>query len=494
MRPFGCAILFMPDRIEHDFLGADLGDTRRNQRLGRVAAQLAQAPAASISAACGGWAEAMAAYRLLHAPKVTSGAILAPHQRALLARAATVPCVLVIQDTTEIDFSHMQAMAGRGPLNDEARRGFFMHSLYVQSAAGLPLGVLDTTIVARRDEDFRQAAARKHTPIAQKESWRWVQGYLRTQAAARQLPGCEVFSISDREGDIYEVFQAWLEAGADGGPRAHWIIRANQDRALEGLAVEAPQKLFAALAAAPELGTTEFRVSAKRQKKKVKGSTVQVARSARLVRQPFGRLRAEWRLRAMEITPRAPFRRGGKLPAVSFWAVLAEEIDPPPGEEPLRWLLLTSAGVATPEAARRIVALYLRRWDIEVFHRVLKTGCRIEAIQLKNPQAVRNCLALYAVIAWRILYLMHLGRQCPELPCGAVFEEAEWKAACTVAAAGKKRGPLCEPTLGEFIALVAKFGGHLGRRGDKPPGAQAIWQGLLRVRDFACAWQAIHPA
>ena len=227
----------------------------------------------------------------------------------------------------------------------------------------------------------------------------------------------------------------------------------------------------------------EFRVSAKQQKKKVKGSTVQVARSARLVRQ---------RLRAMPITPRAPFRRGGKLPAVSFWAVLAEEIDPPPGEEPLRWLLLTSAVVATPEAARRIVGLYLRRWDIEVFHRVLKTGCRVEAIQLKSPQAVRNCLVLYAVIAWRILYLTHLGRQCPELPCGVVFEEAEWKAACTVAAAGKKRGPLREPTLGEFIALVAKFGGHLGRRGDKPPGAQALWQGLSRVRDFACAWQAIH--
>ena len=397
----------MPDRIEHDFLGADLGDARRNHRLGRVAAHLAQAPAASISAACGGWAEAMAAYRLLNAPEVTPAAILAPHQRALLARAATVPCVLVVQDTTEIDFSHMQTMEGRGPLNDEARRGFFMHSLYALSEAGLPLGVLDTAIVARRDEDFRQAAARKHTPIAQKESWRWVQGYLRTQEAARQLPGCEVFSISDREGDIYEVFQAWAQAGADGGPRAHWIIRANQDRALEdraleGLAVEAPQKLFAALAAAPELGTMEFRVSAKQQKKKIKGSTVQVARSARMVHQ---------RLRAMPITParppaslrlspppprRAPFRRGGKLPAVSFWAVLAEEIEPPPGEEPLRWLLLTSAEVTTPEAARRIVALYLRRWDIEVFHRVLKTGCRVEALQLKDPQAVRNCLVLYA--------------------------------------------------------------------------------------------------
>lgn len=158
---------------------------------------------------------------------------------------------------------------------------------------------------------------------------------------------------------------------------------------------------------------------------------------------------------------------------------------------------MTSLEVTTPEAARRVVALYLRRWDIEVFHRVLKTGCRVEAIQLKDHQAVRNSLTLYLIIAWRLLYLTHLGRPCPTLPCGAVFTEAEWKATCMVAAArnlgGQKKGePLQEPLLGEFIALVARFGGHLGRRRDKPPGAQALWQGLARVRDFACAWEAFY--
>jgi hypothetical protein len=430
----------------------------------------------------------MAAYRLLSRPKATPQAILAPHQRTLLKRAAEVPCVVVIQDTTEIDFTAMKTMAGRGPLNDETRRGFLMHSLYAVSEAGLPLGVLDTAVIARDDEDFRQSAARKHEPIENKESYRWVQGYLRTQETARQLPECEVFSVSDREGDIYEVFAAWARAGQEGGPRAHWIIRARQNRALEGLEVEAPQKLFAALESAPELGTIDFRVSAKRQPKKLKGTTVQRVRSARLVRQ---------RLRVMQITPRVPFRRGHKLPAVSFWAILAEEIEAPADEEPLRWLLLTSFEVTTLAEARRILGLYLRRWDIEVFHRVLKTGCRVEQIQLKEHQAVLNCLTLYAIISWRLLYLTHLGRQCPELPCGIVFTEAEWKSTCTVAAAkkigGHKKGePLQEPLLGAFIALVARFGGHLGRRGDKPPGAQAIWQGLARVRDFACTWEAIY--
>ena len=379
-------------------------------------------------------------------------------------------------------------MEGVGPLNDEGRKGFFLHTLYVVSEGGLPLGVLESTALVRAAKSFRQTATRKKKPIAAKESFRWVEGYLRTQAMARQLPECEIVSLSDREGDIYEVFAAWAQAGEEGGPRAQWVIRAQQNRALEGLAVEEPQQLFAALADAPELGRLEFAVPAQKQLRKVKGSTVQTERSARTVNQ---------RLRALRITPRAPFRRGEKLPAVSFWAVLAEEIDPPAGEAPLRWLLLTSLEVTTPEAARRVVALYLRRWDIEVFHRVLKTGCRVEAIQLKDHQAVRNSLTLYLIIAWRLLYLTHLGRQCPNLPCGAVFTEAEWKATCKVAAArnlgGQKKGePLQEPLLGEFIALVARFGGHLGRRRDKPPGAQALWQGLARVRDFACAWEAFY--
>ena len=478
----------MPERIENEFLDVELGDKRSDERLRQVAAQLFATPGASIAGACKGWKETMAAYRLLGAARATPAKILAPHQRMVLQRATAEGGLLVIQDTTEIDLTSMKTMAGRGPLNDETRRGFFLHSLYAVSEAGLPLGILGATILTRTDEAFRQSDTRKQKPIEKKESFRWVEGYLRTQEVAQQLPEQEVISLSDREGDIYEVFAAWAQAGEEGGPRAQWIIRAQQNRALEGLEVETPAQLFAALASAPELGTIEFRVVAKQKRKKSRGTTVQAVRSAREVRQ---------RVRARRITPRAPLRRGTTLPEVSFWAVLTEEIDPPPGEEPLSWLLLTSLEVPNLAAARRIIALYLRRWDIEVFHRVLKTACRVEQIQLKEQQAVHNCVTLYTIIAWRILYLTHLGRHCPELPCSVVFTEAEWKSTCTVAAAKKINGyqksvPLREPSLSEFMTLIARLGGHLGRRSDKPPGAQVIWQGLSRVRDFACTWEAIY--
>ena len=468
----------MPDDFTDEFANADLGDRRRSRRLGKVAAALTKSPALSISAACGGWNEVMAAYRLLHCDDFSPDALIAPHQQATVRRCAGHPCVAVSQDTTEFDFSHMKETEGLGPLNDEARRGFYMHSLYVVSEQGLPLGLLDAGIILRDDKTFRSSATRKQRPIGEKESHRWVEGYLKTLELARRLPECEVFSISDREGDIFEVYQAWQEAGE--GPCAEWIIRANQDRALNDVVDGDASRLFAALEAAPVLGEIEFEVRARKGARKVKGNTVATHRRARTVHQ---------HVRAMKITPRPPARKGGKLKEVSFRAILAEETHPPAGEEPIRWLLLTSKEVTTLEEARRILNLYLRRWDIEVFHRVLKTGCRVERIQLKSARALIHAIMIYSVIAWRILYLTHLGRECPDLPCSCVFEEAEWKSACAVV---KRKPDAGEPTLSEFIRIVGKLGGHLGRKSDGAPGPQSIWQGLARVRDFACAWHAFY--
>ncbi|RYD49813.1 MAG: IS4 family transposase [Verrucomicrobiaceae bacterium] len=469
----------MPEDFSEEFADADLRDVRRGKRLSKVAAALAKAPAASISAACGGWAETMAAYRLLNCGDFEPAALVEPHQEATATRCAAHACVAVIQDTTELDFSRMKETTGLGPLNDMLRRGFFLHSLYAVSPAGLPLGLLDASIVLRDDASLGSSnRTRKRRPVEEKESWRWVGGYLRTCELARRLPEREVFSISDREGDIFEVYQEWMLA--EGGPRAEWIIRANQDRALAGMTDDEPSKLFAALEAAPKTGEIDYEVRATKGTRKVKGNTVAASRAARRVRQE---------IRVMKITPRPPHRKGTKLKEVSFHAVLALEVDAPAGEEPIRWLLLTSKEVTTLEDARRILDLYMMRWGIEVFHKVLKTGCRVESMQLKTAPALVNALMIYTVIAWRILYLTHLGRECPDLPCGAVFEEAEWKAACAVV---KRKKELGEPSLTEFIGIVGKLGGHLGRKSDGPPGPQSIWQGLTRVRDFACAWHAFY--
>lgn len=473
----------MPDDLADEFTGADLKDLRRSRRLPLLAAKLAEAPAGSISAACGGWAESIAAFRLLNNGDFPTEELTAPHAGKTVGRCADHQCVIAIQDTTEMDFTRMKSLQGLGPLNSETRRGFFMHAHYVVGERGLPLGLLGADITVRDDEHFRCAHQRKKLPIESKESHRWIEGYRRACRLARELPDTEVFSVGDRECDIFELYAEWELAGP--GPRAEWVVRANQDRALlpddddQDNAGDAPDKLFEAARRAPVLGEIEFEVPARSGMRKVKGNRVKTVRSARTVRQ---------RVRVAEVTPRPPQRQGGKLPQVTFRAVLAEEIDAPEGEEPICWLLLTSRKIPSFEEARRIIRIYLRRWDIEVFFRVLKTGCRVESIQLKKREALERALMIYLVIAWRILYLTHLGRRCPELPCGCVFEEAEWKSACAVV---KRPADAGEPTLGEFIGIIGRLGGHLGRKSDGEPGAQSIWKGLARVRDFACVWRVM---
>ena len=427
-----------PGPLSRELAGAALGDPRRSRRLVQVAGEMAQAPQRSICGACGGWNETVAACRLLAAPQVTPEKILAPHRRALRERAAGERCVAVIQDTTELDFTAMRHMQGTGALNDDSRRGLYLHSLYAVSEKGLPLGIWDMNFLARKEKSARAAAgSRKQRPLEQKESHRWLEGYQKTQALAAALPGCEVISLADREGDLYAVFAAWAEQCARGGPVAQWLIRAQQDRALEGLEEGSPDKLFAALASAPRLGEIHFAMPGAVQMKKAKsGSRVHTERSARTVIQE---------VRALPVTPRAPYRKGGPLPTVTVWALWASEINPPEGEAPIRWLLLTSVPVTTFAQAQRLLALYLRRWDIEVLHRVLKTGCRVESIQLKSAGAVRNALTLYAIIAWRLLYLTHVGRVSPQAPCSLVFSVAEWKAASAVARAKRQEPPLRDP-------------------------------------------------
>lgn len=466
----------MLEDLSDEFKDADLKDKRRNERLMTAAQTLGNAPDASISAASGGWAELNAIYRLFNSKAVKPEALLAPHRKKTIARCAQFPCISVSQDTTELDFTHLKSTTGLGPLNSLTRRGFHLHSLYVGSEQGLPLGLLSSEVMMRDDETFGNASKCKTLPIEEKESYRWLQGYRETQKLAEALPDCEVFSTSDREGDIHEVFNAWQDITQ--GPRAEWIIRAKENRVLNRVIEGEPDKLFTALASAPILGGIEFEINARQSTKKVKGSTIKTSRKARRVSQI---------IRAMKVTPRPPRRPGIKLKEVSFWAILAEEPKPPEGEEPVRWLLLTSKKVTTLKEAQRIINLYLRRWDIEVFHKVLKNGCNIEKMQLKTADGLINALMIYTVIAWRILYFTHLGRQCPELPCGSIFGEAEWKSACAVV---KRDKAASEPSLSEFIGIIGKLGGHLGRKSDGPPGPQQVWQGLARVRDFAMAWKA----
>jgi len=440
----------------------NLGDQRLNRRARRVLEKLYAQPGASIPAACGGWSDTKAAYRLFDQEGVTGPQILEPHYQASVERMAAHEVVLCIQDTTELDYTG-KTIAGLGPLNYENRQGLYVHPTVAVTPERLSLGVLDAWNWSREPGSLGVKGG-SHRPIEEKESIRWLEGYQRINELAGDLPETQLVYMADREADIYELFAEGARACAQGQRSADWLVRGAQDRCL---AEGTDAKLNAAVRAAPVLTQIEFDLPSRKGNK------------ARPVRQ---------QLKVAQVRLKPPYRVGYKLDEVTVTVLLAEEIAPPHGEAPLTWLLLTNRPVVTAEQAAELLSWYLCRWQIELFFKILKSGCKIEELQLETLERLEPALALYLIIAWRVLYLTMLGRTCPELPCDAVFAKEEWHAAYIVT--HRQPPPETAPSLNEMIRMVAGFGGFLNRKGDGFPGAETLWIGLTRCHDFVIAMQA----
>jgi hypothetical protein len=290
---------------------------------------------------------------------------------------------------------------------------------------------------------------------------------------AAEAPDTKVICVSDSEGDIYECLLAGAPVTAG---RAEWIVRGCQDRA-----VVEDNRLLPLLASRTPLGQLTIRVS-KREASTGNGRKRNLPRESR---------QAKVTVRSTRTLLRPPGRPGEKLPAVWVNVILVREEDPPADAEPIEWLLLTSLPVETFAQACEVIDFYCCRWEIEIYFRVLKSGCKIEDLQFEAEDRFQVCLAMYLIVAWRVLYVLKLGRECPEMSCEAVFTEAEWKSVYMIA--NRKAAPKKTPTLGELIPMIASLGGYLGRKNDGPPGPQTMWIGLQRMRDFALAWSAFGP-
>jgi len=442
-----------------ELAGVELGDRRLERRSVKILEQLGDQPTPRTPTACGGWSETLAAYRLFRNEKVTPEQILAPHRESTLERMREHPVVICPADTTEFDYTNQQKfMQGLGPLTYENQRGQKGHFLLAVTPDGVPLGVLGADLWARSDEHFgeRELCAKKQ--VKDKESGRWVAMLSHCKELAARCPATRVIYVADREADIHELL---LEA-TDG--KVDCVIRSQNDRAQPD---EDPSIRNAGRGQEP-LGDIEFDIptTPKRRGRHVKAS-----------------------VRSATVTLRGPRRPGGGcLADITVNLVHVREQDCPEGEELIEWFLLTTLAVGTLEQALRVIEIYRCRWTIEVFFRVLKTGCRVEQMQFHHIDRVRTALAFYLVIAWRVLFLTLLGRKSPQLPCDAVFATEEWHAIYIVA---RRQPPPKDPLpLDDVIRMMARFGGFLNRKNDGFPGPQAIWVGLQRARDFALAMEA----
>lgn len=461
----------------------DLADQRLNERMAIILDQLAGRPTASIPAACGGYAETMAAYRFFDNEKVDFDNILEPHIEATYRRIAEHPLVILVQDTTEIDLTRVeQQVVGAGPLDGAERRGCFLHPLIAFTPDGTPLGTVCAEAWTRDEQEAlpkpERENQRKHTPIEEKESIRWVETYREALRPAKQLPQTQFVAVADSEADIYEM----LEQSREELPNSNWIVRACQNRAIVNDQENGAKHLREQVITGDVLFTQTIHV---------RGRKAKVSCENRGRRQPRESRTTNVEVRAMRVTLRAPWRHDRKLADISVNVVLVTEINPPKDDIAVEWMLLTSLPIDNVDEVRTVIQYYCVRWMIEVFFRTLKSGCRVEDRRFEHIDRFFPCLAVYLIVTWRTLFVCRLSREFPEISCEAVFEPAEWKSVYCII--HKQRPPKRPPTLREMLRLVAQLGGYVNRKRPDEPGPQTVWLGLQRMHDIATCWLTFGP-
>lgn len=473
-----------PHWSELEFADLDFGDKRLDRRFRKTAQRLSEQPMASINQACEGWAETKGAYRLFDNDKADRKKILAAHQRRTQERiqAKKLSRILLIQDTSFLNYTEHFKTLGLGPIgcvNKHKKtkadsKGLIVHTAMALSLDGLPLGILSQNIWAREPESerpkWRKKASRKRVPIEQKESYKWLKTL---DEVVPWIPeGVQAITVADRECDLFE-FVARAEK-----LKTHYTIRSAWDRAV--MVEHEAYYLWDYLSTLDTVGTYEVEVEAPRVAKQ----KVAAKRTAVL----------EVRFAKVELR-RPPKKKVDRTECFAFlptYAVWAKEVDAPEGVEPLEWMLLTNVPVESFEEAKERLSWYKLRWHIENFHKVLKSGLKVELCRLEAIDRLERYVTTCSIVAWHLYWLTHASRVDPEGCCIQVLADHEWKALyCRI---HKTSHPPKEPpTTREAIRWIASLGGFLGRKGDGEPGIITLWRGWQRLTDISDDWLLFHP-
>lgn len=448
---------------EEELIHLQIGDKRLDQRVKKTIERMSASSNMSFPSCFKSRAELIAAYRLFDNEFVTPEKILEPHRKSVLERAKNHSVVLLINDTSSIDYTSRK-IDNLGMLEKTYTKGFFLHPTLAVTPQRHCLGITDHYIWTRTHNQKRKQISgnvRGQQPIMEKESYRWLESYQQASLLANDVPETEFVFITDREGDILELLSEGTNK--DKPPKLDLLIRAKHDRILLGESEE--RKLKKAMLGAPEIAEIQFEMQGRKGRKN------------REVKQM---------IRAKKVTLKGKTTNEKEYSSVIINAVLCVEEEPPNGEEPVTWLLLTTLPIHTEEEAVKVVNYYLCRWEIETFFNVLKNGCKIEERELQTRNRLETMISLFMIVAWRVIFLMNLGRQEGSRSSTEVFEEMEWKSICLIL---KKEIPDKAPKLGEIMTMIGILGGYQKRK--SPPGVKTIWKGLKRLADYVLMWNAV---
>ncbi len=446
------------DWTEEEFGRVQFFDPRLKSRLFTLAADFFAQPGELIpQASSGSAAKTKAAYRFFQNANVDMQKVLRPHIESTVERLGSHQVILAVQDTTSLNYT-AHPPEGVGPINNgqNSAVGLELHDTMAFTPEGTPLGLLDVQCWARDPKEGGKKHRRHQLPIEAKESKKWLVSYRAVAEVQKICPDTRLVSVGDREADLYELF---YEAAQDpSAPKL--LIRAERTRNRKVIEEDQKEGLWKRMEGEPVAGLIDVAVPRR-------GS--RPARTARL----------QVRFARVMLNPPST----SKLPALSVGVVYAREV----GyrievTEPIDWMLLTSVKTESFEDACERLSWYSRRWGIEVYHRTIKSGCRIEDRRLDDAQSIQACLAIDLVVAWRVYWFTMVGRQKPETPCDQILSEDEWHV-LSAWATGKIADTA--PSAKQAMHWIGKLGGWLSRGKQDNPGTTCMWRGLGRLPSMA---------
>jgi Transposase DNA-binding/Transposase Tn5 dimerisation domain len=451
-------LLAEPDGwAEHQFGPVPLGDRRRTRRLVTSAAQIARHPERSFPQVFD-WNALRGFYGLCHRQEATLPALQQPHWEHTRQAMRQQPLVLVVHDTSQLDFTSHPALQGTGPIGEGHARGFLQHnSLAIVPAPRQVLGLAYQQLSVRQPAPAGETSAQRKRRA--RESDLWLAGIGASGVAPE---GCCWVDVADAGGDLYEAMVAARAVGH------HFLFRAAQDR----LVLLGPEPR------GPEVGLLGYARSLPSQGQDQVDIPSRGGRPART---------AAVQLAAAPVWVPAPteVRRRWEQPILAAWVIRVWEAAPPAGvDEPLEWVLVCSVPTATLADINERRTWYSGRWLVEVYHDIEKNGCAEEDRRFATAEALAACLAVLAVVAVRVLQLRCALDSQPRAPAEQVATAAEIAVVRRVS--GRPRGAL---TVRDFVRGVARLGGFLGRQGDGAPGVRSLWRGYQRLQDMVMGFQ-----
>lgn len=452
--------------VDGEISGCQFPDKRLGKRLRHVFDQMGCAMGETIPRACQDWANTKAAYRFFSNSRVNEHGILNGHFEATRSRVgATEGPILILQDTTEFSYQRKKpeligitksinsGKDNTGRLRKHTVCGLLMHSSLAVTVQGVPLGLAAVKFWTR--DKFKGTAALKRKvnptrmPIETKESYRWLENLRRSNALLGEPGRC--VHIGDRESDIYELFCVAEELGTN------FLVRAQADRlAGDGghtvskeLAQEQPQALH----------IVEVRND--------KGEAVPVT--------------LDVIFRSIDVLP--PIGKQKKYPTLTLTYIQACERDEPKDRPRVDWKLITNLPVRTARDAVEKLTWYAMRWKIEVFHKIMKSGCKAEEVKLRTAERLVNLLAVFCILSWRVFWITMNSRASPEAPPGTALTATEIKILDSLVPDRPQRRHQARG-IALYAVKIARLGGYLNRKSDPPPGNIVMWRGLSRLVDI----------